>query len=99
MNNIMWFKRGDEIVGVLCDWDLAEDHSNGDLQAVAVGKSGVVVPDKGKGKAVPTRRSQRIANKSSNQQDGEGSSATPQRLPPSQQQLRPAVLLLLQSFG
>ena len=61
---------------MLCDWDLAEDHSNGDLQAVAVGKSGVVVPDKGKGKAVPTRRSQRIANKSSNPQDGEGSPAT-----------------------
>ena len=76
MNNIMWFKRGDEIVGVLCDWDLAEDHSNGDLQAVGVGKSGVVVPGKGKGKAVPSRRSQCIANKSSNPQDGEGSPAT-----------------------
>ncbi|EPT00179.1 hypothetical protein FOMPIDRAFT_1123232, partial [Fomitopsis schrenkii] len=23
MNNIMWYRRGDEIIGVLCDWDLA----------------------------------------------------------------------------
>ena len=22
LNNIMWFMRGDELVGVLCDWDL-----------------------------------------------------------------------------
>ena len=62
MNNIMWFKQGTEIVGVLCDWDLAEDHSNGDLWAVDVGQSGVAVPDKGKGKAV-TRDSSSPTNK------------------------------------
>ena len=76
MNNIMWFKRGDEIVGVLCDWDLAEDHSNGDRQAVKVDQSEVAVPDKGKGKAVPPRRSQRLASKRSNQQNGGETAAT-----------------------
>ena len=76
MNNIMWFKRDDEIVGVLCDWDLAEDHSNGDLWAVDVGQSGVGVPGKGKGKAVPPRRSQRLASKPSNQQDVAPAAAT-----------------------
>ncbi|KAH9925276.1 uncharacterized protein B0H18DRAFT_1009413 [Fomitopsis serialis] len=33
-NNIMWFMRDGEIIGVLCDWDLAEDHSNGDRPSI-----------------------------------------------------------------
>ena len=79
MNNIMWFKRGTEIVGVLCDWDLAEDHSNGDYQAVDVGPSNIAVPSdkgKGKGKAISQRRSQRLASRPSNQQSVEQTTAT-----------------------
>ncbi|KZT64321.1 hypothetical protein DAEQUDRAFT_39492 [Daedalea quercina L-15889] len=34
-NNIMWYEgRNGQPVGVLCDWDLAENHSNGDIEAV-----------------------------------------------------------------
>ena len=79
MNNIMWFKRGTEIVGVLCDWDLAEDHSNGDRQAVDVGASDVAAPSdkgKGKGKAIPQRRSQRLASRASGQQSAERTATT-----------------------
>ncbi|EPT00193.1 hypothetical protein FOMPIDRAFT_1060536 [Fomitopsis schrenkii] len=39
MNNIMWYRRGDEIIGVLCDWDLAEDQENGERRAVNIGQS------------------------------------------------------------
>ncbi|TFY55594.1 hypothetical protein EVJ58_g8148 [Rhodofomes roseus] len=34
INNIMWFIKDGQVIGVLCDWDLAEDHSNGDVQSV-----------------------------------------------------------------
>ncbi|KZT70794.1 hypothetical protein DAEQUDRAFT_724933 [Daedalea quercina L-15889] len=34
VNNIMWCEGPDEqSVGVLCDWDLAEDHIDGDVKA------------------------------------------------------------------
>ncbi|KAH9831015.1 uncharacterized protein C8Q71DRAFT_318204 [Rhodofomes roseus] len=43
INNIMWFIKDGQVIGVLCDWDLAEDHSNGDLLSIgpteAVGAS------------------------------------------------------------
>ena len=79
MNNIMWFKRGTEIVGVLCDWDLAEDHSNGDRQAVDVGPSDAAAPSdkgKGKGKAQVQRKSQHLASRPSNQQIAERTATT-----------------------
>ena len=47
----MWFRQNSGIVGVLCDWDLAEDHSNGDCQwAVDLGPSDAAAPvDEGMG--------------------------------------------------
>ena len=69
MNNIMWYKCGDEVVGVLCDWDLAEDHRKGDKRAAAVGQSGGPdASDKRKAKSTSLRRSKRLADKASNQQ-------------------------------
>ncbi|TFY54756.1 hypothetical protein EVJ58_g8676 [Rhodofomes roseus] len=39
----MWFIKDGQVIGVLCDWDLAEDHSNGDVRSIlpaeAVGAS------------------------------------------------------------
>ena len=62
---------------MLCDWDLAEDHSNGDRLAVGVGQSSVTAPpDKGKGRVMSLRRSQRIASKPSNQQNTEHTAVT-----------------------
>ncbi|EPT00195.1 hypothetical protein FOMPIDRAFT_1050020 [Fomitopsis schrenkii] len=70
MNNIMWYRRGDEIIGVLCDWDLAEDQSNGQRPGIDIGQADAAVPSgKGKGKSVPSRQSPHIASLPSNQQN------------------------------
>ena len=83
MNNIMWFKREMEIIGVLCDWDLAEDQSNGDLQAVDTGPLDVAAPpDKRKGKAVPLRVSQLVAGKPSDQQNERAAAASEAQVQP-----------------
>ena len=77
MNNIMWFKRDNEVVGVLCDWDLAEDHSNGDCRAADIGLSDVAAPpDKEQSKTTSQRQSQHIAIKPSNPQNIERTAAT-----------------------
>ena len=66
----MWFMRGTEIVGVLCDWDLAEDRSEGDHRAIHVGPSDVTPPpDEGRGKALPLPWGQRSVGKQSGQQN------------------------------
>lgn len=53
MNSITWFKQNSEIFGVLCDWDLAEDHSNGDRRTVDIGQSRVAAaPDQCEDNAV-----------------------------------------------
>ncbi|KAH9932293.1 uncharacterized protein B0H18DRAFT_52731 [Fomitopsis serialis] len=38
-NNIMWFMKDGQVVGVICDWDLAEDHSNGDVRTIEPAKA------------------------------------------------------------
>ncbi|KAH9831017.1 uncharacterized protein C8Q71DRAFT_318222 [Rhodofomes roseus] len=38
INNIMWFIEDGQVIGVLCDLDLAEDHSNGDVQSIRPAK-------------------------------------------------------------
>ncbi|KAH9925286.1 uncharacterized protein B0H18DRAFT_1009461 [Fomitopsis serialis] len=43
-NNIMWFMRDGEIIGVLCDWDLAEDHSNGDHLSIRPSDEAAATP-------------------------------------------------------
>ncbi|EPT00216.1 hypothetical protein FOMPIDRAFT_1050040 [Fomitopsis schrenkii] len=50
----MWFRRGEEIMGVLCGWDLAEDQEND--------------AGKGKGDSAALRESQHLAGLRLNQQ-------------------------------
>ncbi|EPT05417.1 hypothetical protein FOMPIDRAFT_1021270, partial [Fomitopsis schrenkii] len=79
MNNIMWFRRGKEIIGVLCDWDLAEDQANGPgaRRAVDIGQVDASVPSgKGDGISLPLRQSQRIAGPPSHQQNVEQPAAS-----------------------
>ena len=78
LNNIMWFTRESEIVGVLCDWDLAADHSNGDRRAVDVGPSDAAAPfGEGEGKTTSLRWNERIDSKTSNPPEGvQGTAAT-----------------------
>ncbi|EPT05419.1 hypothetical protein FOMPIDRAFT_1021277 [Fomitopsis schrenkii] len=81
MNNIMWYRRGDEIIGVLCDWDLAEDQENGARRAVNIGQARVDAAPPGpsgevKGKSVSLRQSQHLPSQPPNQQDVEPPAAT-----------------------
>ncbi|KAH9831027.1 uncharacterized protein C8Q71DRAFT_911027 [Rhodofomes roseus] len=39
INNVMWFIKDGQVIGVLCDWDLAEDHSNGDVRSARPAKA------------------------------------------------------------
>ncbi|EPT05416.1 hypothetical protein FOMPIDRAFT_92699 [Fomitopsis schrenkii] len=57
MTSIMWFRRGEDIVGMLCDWDLAEDHGNGGRRAVDIGQSdAAALSGQGQGKIAPSRQ-------------------------------------------
>ncbi|EPT00198.1 hypothetical protein FOMPIDRAFT_1023967, partial [Fomitopsis schrenkii] len=81
ISNIMWYRRGDEIIGVLCDWDLAEDQENGERRAVNIGQVEAAAPGpsgEGKGKSVSLRQSQHLPSQPSNQQDVEQPAATPE---------------------
>ena len=72
MNNIMWFMRGDALVGVLCDWDLAEDQSDDRRRAIGVSQFAVTAPSvKGTGNGISMRGSESSTSKSSDgQSDG-----------------------------
>ncbi|EPT05418.1 hypothetical protein FOMPIDRAFT_1044752 [Fomitopsis schrenkii] len=68
LNNIMWFRRGEEIIGVLCGWDLAVDQENSEWQAANIGQVDVATapPGEDKGKSVSLRQSQHLPSRPSN---------------------------------
>ena len=43
-NNIMWYRIGDKVIGVLCDWDLAEQNARGGNITSTRAYAGFVVP-------------------------------------------------------
>ncbi|KZT63503.1 hypothetical protein DAEQUDRAFT_733745 [Daedalea quercina L-15889] len=44
----MWYMKDEKVLGVLCDWDLAADYSNGDVRAAHVPHEGGTDRDKSK---------------------------------------------------
>ena len=61
--------RGDELVGVLCDWDLAEDQSDDRRLAMGVSQFAVTAPSvKGTGNSISGRGSEGSTSKSSDGQ-------------------------------
>ncbi|EPT00208.1 hypothetical protein FOMPIDRAFT_1050031, partial [Fomitopsis schrenkii] len=79
LNNIMWFMRGEEIIGVLCGWDLAEDQENSEWRAVNIGQvDAAAPPGEEKVQSVSLRQSQHLPSRPSIQQNAEQPAATPE---------------------
>ncbi|EPT00167.1 hypothetical protein FOMPIDRAFT_90810 [Fomitopsis schrenkii] len=81
MNNIMWFRRGEEIIGVLCNWDLAEDQQNGNSEwrAVNIWQVDAAAPSgEGNSKSVFSRQSQHLPGRPSNLEEIEQPTAKPE---------------------